>query len=465
MTTNFLENPYKAHMDTDVRTASQANLNGDQVNSTLPSQPIDPTVKPESDDAAERSQPIHPGTAATSIPSPAPVDFTKNLPILPSPPFVQVEGVPNFRDLGGYACPAAPGADPSSGPYRVRPGLIYRCATLSQITIKGSDVLTQHLGIKDLYDLRSSPETTRVGAIPEIPGLKRHFSPVYETEDYSPEVLAKKYKWYTARADTPYTYRDDDGVERTTWYSPGFINAYRDIATHAARPAGEFGVDGLIPEGPRAEVAQGAYRTILRRIFSEVTSPATATNTQTDRGPLIFHCTAGKDRTGVLAAVILRLCRVPEDVVVWEYSITEPGLGAWREEIVARMTHGGSHVGAGTKDNKTTTPPANDARDTATADHDREKAKVLSGGGAGGGGMTRAEALRICGSKAANMRVWLREVLEGEFGGADAYVVERCGFEREEVEALRRGLVEKGIGGLGVVGVEGWGGNEGRDED
>jgi len=42
----------------------------------------------------------------------------------------------------------------------------------------------------------------------------------------------------------------------------------------------------------------------------------------TSRGPLVFHCAAGKDRTGILAALIECLLGVPRDVVVGDYALT-----------------------------------------------------------------------------------------------------------------------------------------------
>ena len=38
--------------------------------------------------------------------------------------------------------------------------------------------------------------------------------------------------------------------------------------------------------------------------------------------PLVFHCTAGKDRTGVAAALILLALGVPQDLVVQDYLLT-----------------------------------------------------------------------------------------------------------------------------------------------
>jgi protein tyrosine/serine phosphatase len=53
---------------------------------------------------------------------------------------------------------------------------------------------------------------------------------------------------------------------------------------------------------------------------------------------LIVHCTAGKDRTGVLCALILSLCGVDDDVVAHEYSLTEVGLTTeWKEAVIEHL--------------------------------------------------------------------------------------------------------------------------------
>lgn len=53
--------------------------------------------------------------------------------------------------------------------------------------------------------------------------------------------------------------------------------------------------------------------------------------------PLIIHCTAGKDRTGVICALILSLCGVPDDSVAYEYSLTEKGLAEFKETLISRL--------------------------------------------------------------------------------------------------------------------------------
>ena len=41
-----------------------------------------------------------------------------------------------------------------------------------------------------------------------------------------------------------------------------------------------------------------------------------------DSYPLVFHCAAGKDRTGILAAVVLGLLGVPDEVIIDDYALS-----------------------------------------------------------------------------------------------------------------------------------------------
>jgi hypothetical protein len=53
---------------------------------------------------------------------------------------------------------------------------------------------------------------------------------------------------------------------------------------------------------------------------------------------VIVHCTAGKDRTGVLCALVLSLCGVDDEVVAQEYSFTEVGLTReWKESVIEHL--------------------------------------------------------------------------------------------------------------------------------
>ena len=56
---------------------------------------------------------------------------------------------------------------------------------------------------------------------------------------------------------------------------------------------------------------------------------------------LMFHCTAGKDRTGVGAALILSALGVDEDLIMKDYAATDVYWKPGREKIVAQMKQAG----------------------------------------------------------------------------------------------------------------------------
>ncbi len=49
--------------------------------------------------------------------------------------------------------------------------------------------------------------------------------------------------------------------------------------------------------------------------------------------PAVFHCSAGKDRTGILAALVLSLLGVPEEQVVEDYALSQPAMDAMRAAL------------------------------------------------------------------------------------------------------------------------------------
>jgi protein tyrosine/serine phosphatase len=72
--------------------------------------------------------------------------------------------------------------------------------------------------------------------------------------------------------------------------------------------------------------APPSYRTILLHLANE------------PEKPLIVHCTAGKDRTGVICALVLSLCGVDDEVVAHEYSLTEAGLPTeWKGAVIKHL--------------------------------------------------------------------------------------------------------------------------------
>jgi protein-tyrosine phosphatase len=50
--------------------------------------------------------------------------------------------------------------------------------------------------------------------------------------------------------------------------------------------------------------------------------------------PLVFHCAAGKDRTGVVAAIVLDLLGVDDDDIADDYSLSRLGMDRFRAWVI-----------------------------------------------------------------------------------------------------------------------------------
>jgi protein-tyrosine phosphatase len=51
--------------------------------------------------------------------------------------------------------------------------------------------------------------------------------------------------------------------------------------------------------------------------------------------PAVYHCAAGKDRTGVISAILLSLCGVRDEVIAADYAATQENLDAIVERLMA----------------------------------------------------------------------------------------------------------------------------------
>ena len=167
-------------------------------------------------------------------------------------------GASNFRDLGGYA--AANGR-----PVRWR--RLFRSDHLAALTPQDLAVLSK-LGLARAYDLRGDAERT---ALPyELPGVAVHTLPI----------------------------------------EPTVLQALKDLLESGQRVTVQDTV-GLMQQTYRAFVHDNAAR--FAALFAHLLESDT---------PLVFHCTAGKDRTGFAAAMILLALGVPRPVVMQDYLLT-----------------------------------------------------------------------------------------------------------------------------------------------
>ncbi|QDO88970.1 tyrosine-protein phosphatase [Ornithinimicrobium ciconiae] len=81
---------------------------------------------------------------------------------------------------------------------------------------------------------------------------------------------------------------------------------------------------------------RGVYRTILSQHRDELATAIRAI-AQAD-GPVVVHCTAGKDRTGLVVALVLRAVGVDDHVVAADYAASQGNLaGDWTEAMLRKV--------------------------------------------------------------------------------------------------------------------------------
>jgi protein-tyrosine phosphatase len=169
-----------------------------------------------------------------------------------------LQGGCNFRDIGGYR---------TADGRHVRWGKVFRAGVLSYVTA-GDHASLGALGIRTICDLRRAEERSN-----------------------------EPTRWPDATARTLH-WDDESDVQSLRKY------AARQPATGAGMFAAMLELYRGLPLRMSARV-----RGLLNCIVE-------------DHLPIVVHCAAGKDRTGVAIAVLLSALGVPRDTVVEDYLLT-----------------------------------------------------------------------------------------------------------------------------------------------
>lgn len=95
--------------------------------------------------------------------------------------------------------------------------------------------------------------------------------------------------------------------------------------------------DVLPPDSEMARYTEPSFVTSrYRQLFtegSESIAKALAVLAQPGTLPAVFHCSAGKDRTGILAALVLGFLGVPREVIVEDYALSAEAMVALLERL------------------------------------------------------------------------------------------------------------------------------------
>ena len=172
-----------------------------------------------------------------------------------------VEGAVNLRDLGGYR---------TVDGLVVRPGRLYRSGMMHTITRAGLVALRDTFNLRTVVDLRNAAELEADGVSPfEDFGIVWHNAPIGGETVTTPDERRERFEALS------------DG--RIDW-SESYIQMTRR--------------------------APGSFRTLV-----ELAAEA-------NRAPLAFHCSGGRDRTGVGAALLLSSLGVDDETIARDYALT-----------------------------------------------------------------------------------------------------------------------------------------------
>jgi protein-tyrosine phosphatase len=186
--------------------------------------------------------------------------MTSPEPDAPPERVIPLGGGHNFRDLGGYAT-----ADGRT----LRWGMLFRSGTMADLTL-ADQALLAGFGIRLVCDLRANDE--------------RRERPTRWSEASPAEFWSRDHESSVGKLVRILS----EGRPDATAARDFMIEVYRRLPYEQAK----------------------AYRELFLRAAS-------------GQLPLVFHCSAGKDRTGCAAALLLSALGVPRATIIEDYLLTE----------------------------------------------------------------------------------------------------------------------------------------------
>jgi protein-tyrosine phosphatase len=188
------------------------------------------------------------------------------------PQIIDTQDTFNFRDFGGYT---------SNTGKQVRSGVLFRAGSLDRIGDSEAQTLQDSLSIQTIIDLRHPDEFTD--------------SP---TRGFLVDMVPTRHELSVMDASQP--------MSKHT--------KARDITY------------GVGQSGPRYFSVLEDGESIWREVIKIILDP--------DSYPILAHCTAGKDRTGITSALILDLVGVDRDTISEDYAMSSASVNELYEYLV-----------------------------------------------------------------------------------------------------------------------------------
>jgi protein-tyrosine phosphatase len=191
--------------------------------------------------------------------------------------WIELDGAVNVRDLGGLR---------TQDGGTTTPGVLLRSDNLQGLSEKDVRRLLDDRGIRTVLDLRTPTEVRSEGPGPLVKEGLRHVN-----------------------LDLIPSWDEDEGTDR--------------IVPHEQREEGDL---------------SHFYLTYLDQMPQSVVD-ALRVIADPDSGPVVVHCAAGKDRTGVIVALALHVAGVDRDEIVADYALTGERIEAIRDRLLTSPTY------------------------------------------------------------------------------------------------------------------------------
>lgn len=186
---------------------------------------------------------------------------------------IGLEGVINARELGGIAVPGG----------KVRRGLLLRGGALSQATDADIARLRDVYHVSKVFDFRTSMEVRRAPDR-EVPGAVNIWLPAFDEKSQRLEEMSLPHEAY---------------YDLGNW-----------LTTRACQPKVQ-------------EVARGLYPLMVEEDFTRMQYAGFFQNIlMTTEGAVYWHCSQGKDRTGLGAALILAALGADRKTIIDDYLVS-----------------------------------------------------------------------------------------------------------------------------------------------
>jgi protein tyrosine/serine phosphatase len=191
--------------------------------------------------------------------------------------WIELDGAVNVRDVGGLT---------TRDGRTTKAGVLLRSDNLQGLSDKDVRRLVDDHGVRTVLDLRTPTEVRSEGPGPLVAEGLRHVN-----------------------LDLIPTWDEDEGTDR--------------IVPHERREEGDLSHFYLTYLDAMPQSVVDALRVIA----------------DSASGPVVVHCAAGKDRTGVIVALALHVAGVQRDEIVADYALTGERIEAIRDRLASSPTY------------------------------------------------------------------------------------------------------------------------------